>query len=224
MNNPDTSNVITMVVNPDHKVIDTTLCYGIPYFAQGAWQTTGGIYYDTLANPVSCIRFIETHLSYKPYIPVDLGNDTILCGNMITLSAHVPGATYVWQDGSKDSIFVVTLPGEYSVLVGYDGCVNSDSIKIGECSVLIWFPNAFTPDGDGLNDTFHPIGKGFETFSMQIFNRWGTMVFETSSPETGWDGTYKGSFCPEDTYVFKAFFEISAGKVRQVAGTITLQR
>jgi gliding motility-associated-like protein len=140
---------------------------------------------------------------------------------MITLSVHVPGGTYVWQDGSKDSIYVVTLPGEYSVLVGYDGCVNSDSINIGECPVLIWFPNAFTPNSDGLNDTFHPIGIGIEKFSMQIFNRWGTMVFETSSPENGWDGTYKGSLCPEETYVFKASYEIS-GEIKQVNGTITL--
>jgi gliding motility-associated-like protein len=223
INNTASDTLLINVTDP-HKVTDTTLCYGIPYFAQGAWQTMGGTYHDTLANPVLCIRFIETHLSYKPSIPVDLGNDTILCGNMITLSVHVPGGTYVWQDGSKDSIYVVTLPGEYSVLVGYDGCVNSDSIKIGECPVLIWFPNAFTPNGDGLNDTFHPIGNGIEKFSMQIFNRWGTMVFETSSPETGWDGTYKGSLCPEETYVFKASYEIIGGEVKQVTGTITLQR
>jgi len=173
---------------------------------------------------VLCIHFIETHLNYKPAIPVDLGNDTILCGNMITLSVHVPGGTYVWQDGSKDSIYVVTLPGEYSVVVSYDGCVNSDSIKIGECPGLICFPNAFTPNSDGLNDTFHPIGKGIEKLSMQIFNRWGTMVFETSSPETGWDGTYKGSLCPEETYVFKASYKIIGGEEKQVTGTITLLR
>ena len=147
-----------------------------------------------------------------------------MCGNKITLSAHVPGATYVWQDGSKDSIYVVTLPGEYSVLVGYDGCVNSDSINIGECPVFIWFPNAFTPNSDGLNDTFHPIGTGIEKFSMQIFNRWGTMIFETSSLGIGWDGTYKGSLCPEETYVFKASYEISGGEVKKVTGTITLLR
>ncbi len=223
INNVASDTLLINTIDP-HKVTDTTLCYGIPYFVQGAWQTMGGTYHDTLVNPVSCIRFIETHLSYKPSIPVDLGNDTILCGNMITLSVHVPGGTYVWQDGSKDSIYVVTLPGEYSVLVGYDGCVNSDSIKIGECPVLIWFPNAFTPNSDGLNDTFHPIGNGIEKFSMQIFNRWGTMVFETSSQETGWDGTYNGSLCPEETYVFKASFEIIGGEVKQVTGTITLQR
>jgi gliding motility-associated-like protein len=223
INNTASDTIVINTTDP-HKLIDTTLCYGTPYFAQGAWQTTGGAYYDTLVNPVSCIRFIETHLSYKPSIQVDLGNDTILCGNPITLSAYFPGGTYVWQDGSNDSHYVVTLPGEYSVLVGYDGCVNSDSIKIGECSVLIWFPNAFTPNSDGLNDTFHPIGNGIEKFSMQIFNRWGTMVFETTSPGTGWDGTYKGSPCPEETYVFKASFEISAGEVKQVTGTITLKR
>jgi len=205
------------------KIIDTTLCYGIPYFAQGEWHTTGGTFHDTLVSPVSCIKYIETNLSYKPAIPVNLGNDTLLCGNTIILTAFVPGGTYLWQDGSTDSKYVVTQPGEYRVFVSYNGCVNSDSVSIGECPISVSFPTAFTPNGDGLNDIFHPIGIGFEKFSMQIFNRWGTMIFETSSPETGWDGTYKGSLCPEDTYVYKASFEIN-GEVKNATGTITLQR
>ncbi len=224
--NNTASDTILINVTDTHKVTDTILCYGIPYFVQGAWQTMGGTYHDTLANPVSCIRFIETNLSYKPAIKVDLGNDTILCGNSITLRAHVPGGTYLWQDGSKDSIYVVTVLGEYSVIVHYNGCINSDSVNIGECppSGSIWFPDAFTPNGDGLNDTFRPVGTGIEKFSMQIFNRWGTRIFETSSPETGWDGTFKGSLCPEETYVFKASYKITGGEVKQVSGSIILQR
>jgi gliding motility-associated-like protein len=218
------SDTMQIMVKETLQVIDTTLCWGTPYYAQGAWQTTGGTYHDTLASPLSCIRFIETNLSYKPPIAIDLGNDTTLCGNIIKLSAYIPGGSYLWQDGSTDSIYVVTLPGEYRVLVGWDGCFHSDSINIGECPVSIWFPNAFTPNGDGLNDTFHPVGTGIEKFSMQIFNRWGEMVFETSVPEPGWDGTYKGALCPEGTYVFKASFESSGGEVKHVTGTITLLR
>ena len=213
-------------VTDTHKVTDTTLCYGTPYFAQGAWQTTAGIYHDTLANPASCIRYIETNLNYKPLIAVDLGKDTVVCGNPMILRVHVPGGNCSWQDGSTDSTYVVTLPGEYSVVVHYDGCVNSDTVNIGECppSGPVWFPDAFTPNGDGLNDTFRPVGTGIEKFSMQIFDRWGTMVFETSSPGTGWDGTFKGSLCPEETYVFKAAYKMTGGEEKQVTGTVILQR
>jgi len=221
VNNNTTADTFLIHVIDPHKVTDTTLCYGTPYFVQGDWQTTAGTYYDTLVNPVSCIRFIKTHLSYKAAIQVDLGDDTTLCGNAITLNAYILGASCQWQDGSNDSIYVVTLPGEYSVTVTYDGCANSDSIKIGECPVLVLFPNAFTPNNDGLNDTFCPISKGIEKFSMQIFDRWGTLLFETSSPEMGWNGYFKGSPCPEGTYVYKASFKIN-GVDKQHTGTMTL--
>ncbi|GEM_PF-376356 len=222
INREASDSIVIRTINP-LKIIDTTLCYGTPYFAQGEWHTTGGIFHDSLVPPVSCIRFIETHLSYKPSIPVNLGNDTLLCGNTITLNAFLTGGTYLWQDGSTGSKYIVAQAGEYWVMVSYEGCVKSDSISIGECPLTVSFPTAFTPNGDGLNDTFHPIGSGIEKFSMQIFNRWGTMVFETSSPETGWDGTYKGSLCPDDTYVFKASYQIY-GEANQATGTITLQR
>ena len=222
INREASDSIVIRTISP-LKIIDTTLCYGTPYFAQGEWRTTGGTFHDTLVPAVSCIRFIETHLSYKPSIPVNLGNDTLLCGNTITLNAFVNGGTYLWQDGSTGSKYIVTQPGEYWVMVSYEGCVNSDSISVGECALTVSFPTAFTPNGDGLNDIFRPIGTGIEKFSMQIFNRWGIVIFETSSPETGWDGTYKGSLCPEETYVFKASYQIN-GEANQVTGTITLQR
>ena len=148
---------------------------------QGDWQTTNGTYYDTLNPPVSCIRFIETTLQYKPEIPVDLGGDTTICGNIIILNAFVQNGTYLWQDGSSGPEYTVSGPGVYSVEVVKDHCSKSDTIVIDECPVKLWFPDAFTPNGDGLNDTFHPKGLGVEKFSMQIYDRWGVMVYETSA-------------------------------------------
>jgi gliding motility-associated-like protein len=206
------------------KVVDTILCYGTAYFAEGGWQTTDGTYYDTLVPPVSCIRYIETTLQYKPEIPVDLGEDTTICGDILTLNAWVNGGTYLWQDGSSGSEYIVTGPGVYSVEVVKDQCSVSDTVKVDECPVKLWFPDAFTPNGDGLNDTFHPKGLGVEKFSMQIYNRWGGMVYETNALEPGWDGTYKGTLCPEGTYVYIATFEGGTGKTVQAKGTVVLQR
>ncbi len=223
LNNP-ASDTLLITQKVESKAIDTTLCYGVPYFTEGAWQTTAGIYHDTLVPPVNCIGFIQTNLKYKPVIPVDLGADTLLCDNLIALSAYIPGGTYLWQDGSTDSVFVAYVPGEFRVTVSYDGCSVSDSINIGECDVELWFPNAFTPNGDGLNDTYHPKGLGVEKFSIKIFNRWGEMVFETTSLEPGWDGTCNRNPCPEGTYVFIAFYQGRSGGQVQAKGTIILER
>lgn len=72
---------------------------------------------------------------------------------------------------------------------------------------LIWTPNAFTPNGDGNNDFFLPVMRGIQQFKMQIFNRWGEMLFETNNVTSGWDGYYKGQKCPLGVYVFKIVFE-----------------
>jgi gliding motility-associated-like protein len=69
-------------------------------------------------------------------------------------------------------------------------------------------PNAFTPNGDGLNDVFLPKYKnGVEiTFQMLIFNKWGEQIFSTNNITKGWDGTYKGVICPEDLYTWTITF------------------
>jgi gliding motility-associated-like protein len=63
-----------------------------------------------------------------------------------------------------------------------------------------------------------------EKFSIQIFNRWGGMVYETDDLEPAWDGTFKGILSPAGTYVYIATFEGGTGKTVQAKGTVVLQR
>ncbi|MEI7897003.1 MAG: gliding motility-associated C-terminal domain-containing protein [bacterium] len=100
--------------------------------------------------------------------------------------------------------------GTHTIIYRYTdehGCKNSDSsnvyIKNGrECEIIIWVPNAFSPDGDGLNDTFKPFTNNIREFSMNIYSRYGELVFTSANPDIGWDGTYKGGPCPEGNYVY----------------------
>ncbi len=88
-------------------------------------------------------------------------------------------------------------------VITFVGCVAEDSMLIrppGE----IWFPNAFTPDGDGVNDTFGPKGRYIEDFHWTIFDRWGEVVFETDDFNKQWDGQVNGSGAAmTDVYVYK---------------------
>ncbi len=70
--------------------------------------------------------------------------------------------------------------------------------------VNIFTPNSFTPDGDGLNDTWrvHIVGIDAQNFHLQIFNRWGETVFESKDPEGEWDGTYGGKLVKSGTYMW----------------------
>ncbi|NQV03133.1 MAG: hypothetical protein HQ542_10830, partial [Bacteroidia bacterium] len=140
-----TDTLYVMVQGPV-KHIDTLLCSGILYFAGGNWQSSAGLYYDTLPEPVACVSVIETNVQYQPEIVVNLGEDKLLCSELLILNASFPGATYLWQDGSSDSIYLVTEPGIYYVQVYVEECTRIDSIVLDECPVKFWIPTAFTPN------------------------------------------------------------------------------
>src|SRR5918993_449698 len=86
----------------------------------------------------------------------------------------------------------------------------------------LFYPRAFTPNGDGLNDLFNVFGQFIITFEMRIFNRWGEMMYVTDELEKGWDGTFKGSWMPEGTYVFRTTLTDQAGRTFDRSGTVVL--
>ena len=78
----------------------------------------------------------------------------------------------------------------------------SNEVQITPAAV-IYIPNAFTPNGDGMNDTFGAIGEGIIEYTLQIFNRWGELIFESNDIKVQWDGVYKNDIAPIDVYVYK---------------------
>lgn len=89
----------------------------------------------------------------------------------------------------------------------------------------IFYPNVFSPNGDGNNDTWAPIDFGAaKTMNVKIFNRWGEKVFETSELEKGWDGTYKGSIMAPDTYIYVVHGTYQNGKEFSKTGSFALIR
>jgi gliding motility-associated-like protein len=66
----------------------------------------------------------------------------------------------------------------------------------------IQVPNAFSPDGDGINDFFTAVSDGVEDYSIEIYNRWGELVFQSDDINHYWDGTYKGKKSMQDAYVY----------------------
>ena len=107
-----------------------------------------------------------------------------------------------------------------------DGCEATDSIRLRECQTPLWFPNVFTPNGDALNNTFHPVGQGVADFSLLVFDRWGRKLYETGSMEPGWDGTFAGKPCADGVYVFISTYRMADAPdmTWHVKGTVTLLR
>jgi len=220
----DTVNIGLYPQNQTKLKPDTSICQGQRYilnpgsgFKSLVWSTGettstitvdhGGQYWVHTVDNNNCTGADTVTIGFKPAINVKLIHDTAICSNItIILHATVQGATYLWQDGSRDSLFTVTDPGVYWVRVSRDSCAVLDTSVVHDCSSSVFFPNAFTPNGDGLNDSFRPLGPPLSQFTLTIFNRWGQEVFTTNDQEEGWDGTSRGKPCPAGEYSYIATF------------------
>lgn len=88
----------------------------------------------------------------------------------------------------------------------------------------LYLPNAFTPNGDGLNDRFEVKGRLVASFRMVIYNRWGQVVFQSNDPKMGWDGRINGQEAPVGTYAYTLEAADGNGRKFSRKGTVTLLR
>lgn len=102
------------------------------------------------------------------------------------------------------------------------GCTDSLSKTINIKDENIYMPNAFTPNGDGLNDYFKAIGHGIKSCKMTIYNRWGEEIFVSNSMLEGWNGSYKNEPLSSDVFVYTVQAFGYSGQAYYLKGTVTL--
>jgi len=130
---------------------------------------------------------------------------------------------------AQNPVFTYTALGTYEVtllVVSNYGCVDSTIkiIKIDD-EFMIYVPNAFSPNGDGVNDGFFAKGEGIKDFKLMIFDRWGNLTFISDDITKAWDGRFmggKGEIVQEDVYVWKIELKNYKGEPRQLSGTVSL--
>ncbi len=103
-----------------------------------------------------------------------------------------------------------------------DGCIAVDSVRTRPPAATIYFPNSFTPDGDGFNDTFGAEGRLIEQYELLIFDRWGTLIFESHSMDHRWDGRVKGEEPVIGVYAYRYRAKGLSMPLHQGLGHITL--
>ncbi|WKK78296.2 gliding motility-associated C-terminal domain-containing protein [Marivirga salinae] len=84
------------------------------------------------------------------------------------------------------------------------------------------FPTAFTPNGDGLNDSFGAVAKGVEDYKLIIYNRFGDVIFTSTDIEKKWDGKIQGDSAPSGAYVYQVYAEGQEGTSVNRSGKVTL--
>jgi len=216
------------------------LCGGVPItFLEavspgGTWQglgvdaTTGGfdasiagqgvheIIYTTngFCNDADTIN-VEVYAALN----VSVDEDSVCFGDVdgeVSVDASgVAPYTYLWGTGETTSVLSDLGEGVYTVTVqDANNCVVDVDVNVyltESCDYHLFLPNVFSPNGDGNNDVFYTRGKGFQSLTFIVFDRWGNKMFESTDKEIGWDGMFNGKLVASGVYVYYVAVEYYNG-------------
>jgi gliding motility-associated-like protein len=170
-------------------------------------------YYTVTVDNGYCFTTDGASIVFNP-LPIDaLGNDSILCfitGGPQTLDAGNYGSLYLWNTGETTQQIEAESQGTYTVEVTTPlGCSLDFDIYFEEiCEGILFIPNTFTPDNDGLNDAWFAYGTNVIDFDLQIWNRWGELIFESNDITKPWDGSVTNGdyYVESETYVYTVIY------------------
>jgi len=204
------------------------------------YSTPGSYTILLIATDPNTCNLSDTFRQTITVRPIPLANFTF---SPITPKENTPtqftnGSTgavsYFWDFGDGDSSRLVNpshqfnTTGSFSVCllaVSEAGCVDTVCQTVPALiNPGLDVPNAFTPNGDGINDKVYVRGFGIAKMTFRIFNRQGLLVFQSASPSIGWDGRYKGVLQPMDAYAYTLEVQFTDGNTITKKGDITLLR
>lgn len=177
-----------------------------------------GVFYDTVS-----VRFDE--ILTPPVV------DTLICRDDSALVDLTNLAyDFKWFDGKTQKVRTFTEAGIYPLYIS-NKCGTFEQlylVSLSNCDCPLFVPNSFTPNGDGLNEKFR-IGHScmLKQYYLQIFDRWGMLVFETNDPAAEWDGTFKGDRMSPGVYSYQLYYEwnvYQSDRQKTKHGTISLLR
>ena len=236
---------ITIKITPYPIVKKTViLCANDSTVVDGRLFNKVGVFKDTVLSKIACSEVIEWTVQ-KSNLQLYMGeNTTIELGDSLQLTPSVfgaPNVLWTWQSNKALSCtncsnpFVKPLQTTTFTLTIKDtlsGCTIKNALKITvkPCE-SIFMPTAFSPNNDGANDYFTVFAAGCvrRVNKMQLFNRWGVLVFSKNNffpnnEKSGWDGMMNNTQLPPDVYIYVIELELGDGKIKVFSGDVTLIR
>ncbi len=176
--------------------------------------------------------FVEVNLPRARFQPQIVEGFYELPVPFDNLSQNATNFLWKFGDGSSSTdeqpLHIYTEPGLYTVTLVADndiGCPDSIPFEFIEVwKESIFFPNAFSPNGDGKNDFFYIPNGGFQELEIHIFTRWGREIYFSLDPNFRWDGRFKEESVPEGVYVYRVKGTTFGGQKVERSGTITVIR
>lgn len=207
---------------------DTTLCNGQSLTLTGPpdapnyrWQDGSGQpnfqvgqpgEYSLQIRQAECVVTDTIKIKFIKPPQLELGANKELCGaEVYTIKPTVAEGTFTWQDAFPQTERTISHSGTYRAMVRNACATVRDSVAIdyGECGCIVYAPDVFTPNADGQNDVFQPITCGDITVrSLSIFNRWGELIYQTTTAPFEWNGMVKGAVCLPGVYAWHIDYEL----------------
>lgn len=171
---------------------------------------------------------VEVAVRYSPHSqPVQ---DLVLCpGDRMEIgSPNTNPVSMVWNTGTNGCCTWADRPGTYIRTVVNDCGVAEDTVRISAsaCDACVHLPTAFTPNGNGRNDTWAPkLTCAVTHYKLRVYNRWGALIFTSTSTATGWDGMVRGYLADIGTYVYVLEYGTPySTEVKHLSGNVTVVR
>lgn len=189
-----------------------------------------GIYWVKVKDANQCTGTDSIRITNLLAVPANFleTSDSICQYEKLQLRPARNFQSYSWSTGSAEPSVRVDQPGNYILEVQDNfGCFGKDTINVYSktCRIGVFIPTAFTPNGDRLNDTFKAIVDGeVMSFQLQVYNRWGELVFMSNDPDKAWNGKVSGKDTDTAVFVWKCRYQLKGDKVTDQKGTVTLVR
>ena len=211
---------------PTHTAESDYACEN--YLWNGQTYTESGTY--TFAHPDAngCTQVDTLHLTFLDTTIRIVPLTHNFCDNgSLTLEVQCELEDYLWSTGETSTIITVFDEGTYTVTASQGSCEVSTSYTIQPCEREILLPNAFTPDGDGLNDDFGIPDAYFDQigdyeFYVYVYNRWGTLVYTATDKHFRWNGEVNGKVYHDNVYNYVIEYRTPNGIPRKKVGSVTV--
>ena len=186
--------------------------------------TTAGNYSVKVSDQNTCTATDQIQLTSKGKPTVEVPTLLKICDPDTIITVSGTFNSLIWSDGSTDPSIRINDYGVYSVSVSDSFCSSTVSLEVqNTCPPIIYVPNAFTPESsEGLNDVFLPVIRNVKEIDLQIYNRWGELLFETTQLQQGWDGNYQNQTAAADVYVYTIRYTGVNNTKGTLSGNVTL--
>ncbi|MBO9203024.1 MULTISPECIES: gliding motility-associated C-terminal domain-containing protein [Niastella] len=189
-----------------------------------------GLYKVSVTNSHGCIS--KDSINIKKIVPSPANfltaSDSLCSYASLELVPSGSYSNYLWSTGSLQPSITIDKPGVYILSVANkDGCSGSDTVQIyrKDCLAGVFIPNGFTPGNDGKNDVFRAMVYGIAiNFELQVFNRYGQLVFTSKDPLKGWDGKVNGTPANSGTFVWQCRYQLKGDDPKYRKGIVELIR